>query len=242
MRVYLHTFGCKANQYDSEVVRQALEDAGAAVVDDPALADAAVVNSCTVTHVGEAKMRGLVRRLARGRPGIRTVIMGCAASVDDGTLARLPGVAAVQGGSEPTAVLGTLGLPGATAASPLRRFARGARAWLKIQDGCDEHCTFCATVIARGRNRSRPPWEIVTEARLLAEHAEEIVLTGVHIGGYGKDLAGTVRRSAGPPVPAALSTLVERLIADVPRVRFRLSSIEDNRGRRAARGVDDRVP
>jgi len=233
-RVYLHTFGCKANQYDSEVVRQALEDAGAAVVDDPAVADAAVVNSCTVTHVGEAKMRGLVRRLARGRPDMRTVIMGCAASVDDGTLARLPGVAAVHGGTEPNAVLDALGLSLPTAPSPLRRFARGARAWLKIQDGCDEHCTFCATVIARGRNRSRPPAEIVAEARLLAEHAEEIVLTGVHIGGYGRDVDGAVRRSAGAPVRAGLSTLVERLIADVPRVRFRLSSIE-------ATEVDERL-
>jgi threonylcarbamoyladenosine tRNA methylthiotransferase MtaB len=231
-RVYLHTFGCKANQYDSELVRQALEDAGAIVVDDPALADAAVVNSCTVTHVGEAKMRGLVRRLARRRPGVRTVIMGCAAAVDDGTLARLPGVVAVHGGPDPDAVMGALAVKSASSTSLLRRFARGTRAWLKIQDGCDEHCTFCATVIARGRNRSRTPSEIVAEARLLAQHAEEIVLTGVHIGGYGVDLeaAAGQRGSAA----AGLSTLVEHLIAEVPRVRFRLSSVE-------ATEVDDRL-
>jgi threonylcarbamoyladenosine tRNA methylthiotransferase MtaB len=223
-RVYLHTFGCKANQYDSEIVRQALEDAGAALVDDPARADAAVVNSCTVTHVGEAKMRGLVRRLARRRPGLRTVIMGCAASVDDGALARLPGVVAVQGGADPDAVLTALGVTATAAPALLRRFARGTRAWLKIQDGCDEHCTFCATVIARGRNRSRTPGEIVAEARLLADHVEEIVLTGVHIGGYGRDLDGAAgERGSGA---AGLSSLVEGLIADVPRVRFRLSSVE----------------
>ena len=86
-KVYLHTFGCKANQYDTEVVRQALESAGAAVVDDPSLADAAVINSCTVTHVGERKMRGHVRQIARANEGLRTVVMGCAAALDDGTIA-----------------------------------------------------------------------------------------------------------------------------------------------------------
>jgi threonylcarbamoyladenosine tRNA methylthiotransferase MtaB len=218
-RVYLHTFGCKTNQYDTEVVRQALEDAGAVIVDDPHLADAAVVNSCTVTHVGEAKMRGLVRRLARGRPAIRTVVMGCAAAVDDGRLTRLPGVVAVQGGADAVSVLHALGFPSTRVGAHLRRFAQGARAWLKIQDGCDEHCTFCATVLARGASRSRPADELVAEARLLAESAEEIVLTGVHIGTYGGE-GRKGRESSG------LGALVERLVSEVPRVRFRLSSVE----------------
>jgi threonylcarbamoyladenosine tRNA methylthiotransferase MtaB len=222
--VYLHTFGCKANQYDSEVVRQALEDAGVAVVDDPARADTAVVNSCTVTHVGEAKMRGFVRRLARAKPGLRTVVMGCAAAVDDGRIAALPGVTGVVGGADPAAVLHALGVRAPVPSAPLRRFGRGTRAWLKIQDGCDEHCTFCATTVARGDNRSRLPRDLVAEARLLAGHAAEIVLTGVHIGTYGRDL--------GPETN--LGTLVERLIADVPAVRFRLSSVE-------ATEVDDRL-
>jgi threonylcarbamoyladenosine tRNA methylthiotransferase MtaB len=223
-RVYLHTFGCKANQYDSEVVRQALEEAGAAVVDHPGAATLAVVNSCTVTHVGEARMRGLVRRLARGRPDIRTVVMGCAAAVDDGTIAALPGVAGVVGGADPGRVLRALGLEPVVAAGPLRRFERGSRAWLKIQDGCDEHCTFCATTIARGANRSRLPGDLVEEARQLSEQAAEIVLTGVHIGTYGRDLGdGTT-----------LATLVEALIAGVAGVRFRLSSVE-------ATEVDDRL-
>jgi len=233
-RVYLHTFGCKTNQYDTEVVRQALEDAGATIVEDPQAADAAVVNSCTVTHVGEAKMRGLVRRLARGRPAIRTVVMGCAAAVDGGSLARLPGVVAVQGGADARAVLHALGLPPTGVASQLRRFAQGARAWLKIQDGCDEHCTFCATVVARGANRSRPAADIVAEARRLAEHAEELVLTGVHIGTYGLDRGdgasgrgGRANRSSGQPLNrSGLGHLVERLVREVPRVRFRLSSVE----------------
>jgi threonylcarbamoyladenosine tRNA methylthiotransferase MtaB len=214
MRVFLHTFGCKANQYDTELVRLAVERAGATVVTDPRAADAAVVNSCTVTHVAEAKMRGLVRRMARGRQHPRTVVMGCAAAVDDGAIAALPGVAGVVPGADVHGVLRALGLP--VAGGPmLDRFAREGRAWLRIQDGCDEHCTFCATTLARGANRSRAPAEIVAEATSLAARHAEIVLTGIHIGTYGGDLDGV-----------CLSSLVEHLVADVPGVRFRLSSIE----------------
>ena len=223
-RVYLHTFGCKANQYDTEVIRQALESAGATAVDDPYEADLAVVNSCTVTHVSESKMRGLVRRIGRGNGGARTVVTGCAAELDDGTIAALPGVSHVIGGADPRRVLAALGLASERLEPLLRDFKRGARAWLKIQDGCDEHCTFCATTLARGQNRSRSPEEIVLEASALAGAHAEIVLTGVHIGTYGADRDDR----------ASLSTLVERLVTAVPGVRFRLSSIE-------ATEIDDRL-
>jgi threonylcarbamoyladenosine tRNA methylthiotransferase MtaB len=98
---------------------------------------------------------------------------------------------------------------------PAARTAQStARAVLRIQDGCDEHCTFCITTIARGGSRSRPAAELVAEAAALAERHPEIVLTGIHIGGYGAD-AGT-----------SLGALVTRLVHEVPRVRFRLSSLE----------------
>jgi threonylcarbamoyladenosine tRNA methylthiotransferase MtaB len=223
-RVFLHTFGCKANQYDTEVLRQALESVGAAVVDDPGAADAAVVNSCTVTHVSEAKMRGLVRRLARRNEAVRTVVTGCAAALDEGAIATLPGVVGVVGGADPGRVLELLGLPSEGVDPVLRTFGRGSRVWLKVQDGCDEHCTFCATTLARGASRSRPVDEVVREAAALAAGHEELVLTGVHIGSYGSDLAESV----------ALSGLVERIITAVPRVRVRLSSLE-------ATEVDDRL-
>ena len=224
MRFYLHTFGCKANQYDSEAVRQALESAGAQAVNDPDAADFAIVNSCTVTHTGEAKMRGFVRRLSRGRPRLQTVIMGCAAALDDGALASLPGVVSVVAGSDPIDVLSAVGLDMDQVDPILRSFARGTRAWLKIQDGCDEHCTFCATTLARGANWSRPVQDIVREAQVLSEAHEEIVLTGVHIGTYGKDLDDT----------SCLGSMVERLISQVPGTRFRLSSVE-------ATEVDERI-
>ena len=110
MNVYFHTFGCKANQYDTAVVRQAFADQGATVVDDAAAADVAVVNSCTVTHESEAKLRRFVRRLARQSERLETVVIGCAAARDAGAIAALPGVRAVVGGAEPTRVLRAAGI------------------------------------------------------------------------------------------------------------------------------------
>jgi threonylcarbamoyladenosine tRNA methylthiotransferase MtaB len=235
MRIYFHTFGCKTNQYDTEAVRQALESAGAVSVDAPEHADVAVVNSCTVTHVGEAKMRSFVRRLHRRRPELDTVVMGCAAALDDGTIAGLPGVTSVLGGVDPAAVLDAVGLAAEPIDPILRAFPRGARAWVKIQDGCDEHCTFCATTVARGANRSRPIDEIVREAQVLGAHHQEIVLTGVHIGTYGGDLHPAT----------SLGTLVEELVARAPGPRFRVSSVEatevDERLMELLTGAPDRL-
>lgn len=227
MNVYFHTFGCKANQYDTERVRQAFADAGVTVVDAPEGADLAVVNSCTVTQESEAKLRRYVRHQARA--GRDTIVMGCAAALDGGTLASLPRVRAVVGGADPEPVLRAAGVVATRVDPVLRRFAGSARGWLKIQDGCDEHCTFCATTIARGANRSRAAADIVAEARALAEHHAELVLTGVHIGTYGKDRDGGVEKGEG-----SLGVLLDTLVTSVPEVRFRLSSIE-------ATEVDDRI-
>jgi len=221
VNVYFHTFGCKANQYDTALVRQAFADQGVVVVDDPAAADLAVVNSCTVTHESEAKLGRLVRRLARRVGRLETVVMGCAAARDGGAIAALPSVRAVVGGADPARVLEAAGFRAPRVDPVLRRFPANARGWLKIQDGCDEHCTFCATTIARGANRSRGIPELVREAQALAEHHAEIVLTGVHIGTYGQDRP-------------TLGALLEALISAVPQVRFRLSSIE-------ATEVDDTI-
>ena len=210
MKVYFHTFGCKANQYDTDQVRQAFEASGAGLVDDPALADLTVINSCTVTGESEVKLRRFVRHLAKtGRA--ETIVMGCAAALDDGAIAALPGVRAVVANADPEAVLRAAGV--GVQLTPGRRpgvSRERTRALLKIQDGCDEHCTFCATTLARGDNRSRGVAELVDEARALAEHHAEVVLTGVHIGTYAP----------------SLGKLLESLITAVPSVRFRLSSVE----------------
>ena len=224
MNVYFHTFGCKANQYDTDRVRQAFNASGAVEVDDPALAHFAVINSCTVTGESEVKLRRFVRHIAKSGDA-RTIVMGCAAALDDGTIAALPSVQAVVANAEPEDVLAAAGISFPLAA--LRRGGQGVRtrALLKIQDGCDEHCTFCATTLARGANRSRSVAELIEEARALAEHHAEIVLTGVHIGGWGL---------GSQPQSQSLGQLVEHLIEAVPQVRFRLSSVE-------ATEVDDTV-
>lgn len=217
MKIYLRTFGCRANHYDTEAVRAMAEAAGHSVVADVGDADVAVFNSCAVTAQAEAELRKVVRRAARERPTLRSVVMGCAAALDDTRpsalrIRALPGVSHVLAGADLPGIAGALGVEEPTA---IRTHAQsGARALLRIQDGCDEHCTFCATTLARGANRSRPIDELVEEAAALSERHSEIVITGIHIGTYGRDVGTT------------LDALLQRLIRDVPVVRFRLSSIE----------------
>jgi threonylcarbamoyladenosine tRNA methylthiotransferase MtaB len=205
---------------------------------DPSAADLAVVNSCTVTEESEIKLRRFVRRLARrpnGRGPIETVVMGCAAARDDGTLRALPSVSAVVAGADTAAVLQAAGFATPRVDPVLRRFGSNHRGWLKIQDGCDEHCSFCATTLARGANRSRPIPELVEEARALSQHHAELLRSyqdrrissrpgrGPGVGPKGLPLAPP---RAGARGQSSLGELLEALITAVPSVRFRLSSIE----------------
>ena len=220
MKVYLRTFGCRANQYDSEQVRALVEGAGGTIVEDPSDADAAVFNSCAVTTEAEVELRKGIRKAARANASLRTVVMGCAAALDHGQIASLPTVSGVVPGGDAFEVARALGL--APAPGTVVPMQHGTRALLRIQEGCDEHCTFCATTMARGANRSRSADDLVFEATRLSEHHPEIVLTGIHIGTWGRDIGQT------------LGSLVQRLVRDVPNVRFRLSSVE-------ATEVDDRL-
>jgi threonylcarbamoyladenosine tRNA methylthiotransferase MtaB len=177
-----------------------------------------VFNSCAVTAEAEAELRKVVRRAGKDRPGLRSVVMGCAAALDDErptptSIRALPTVQRVVGGADFVAIADALDLKHVDSRI-LTRSQSGTRALLRIQDGCDEHCTFCATTMARGPNRSRPVEDIVREAVALAEHHREIVITGIHIGTYGTD------------IDSSLSRLMERLVRDVRGARFRLTSIE----------------
>lgn len=229
-RVYFHTFGCRANQYDTERMRQLLERRGCVPVSDPKAADAIVINSCTVTNNADSELRRYVRRLGRvAGVSVPVVVAGCAAAVGAEAIRSLEGVRAVVPGQDPEAVATALGvLPRSgdeLGPSILERCARGTRAWLKVQDGCDLRCSYCAIRIARGRSRSRPPQEIVAEALALSESHPEISLTGIHIGLYGKDLR---------PERVSFTALLELLLERVPDVRFRIGSLECNQ-------LDDRI-
>ncbi len=213
VRVYLQTFGCRANQYDSEAVAALVVSGGGVLVASAEDADVAVFNSCAVTAAAEADLRQQVRRAAKRNPSLQSIVMGCAAARSGEQIRALPTVSTVVPGAE----LGAIGAALGFAADAVVRSAgaqRGTRGLLRIQDGCDEHCTFCATTLARGANRSRPLETLVAEAAMLAEHHPEIVVTGIHIGTYGSDIA------------SSLGVLVAALVTRVPAVRFRLSSVE----------------
>ena len=217
MKVLLRTYGCRANQYDTEAVRSLLAAAGVEETIHPSEADFAVFNSCTVTAAAEADLRSDVRAARSANPRIQSVVMGCAAGIPNrnesaAPLATLPGVISIVPGADLTAIGVALGLPSSVSRTPSAQ--TGARALLRIQDGCDEHCTFCATTIARGASRSRSVESLVEEASRLADAHPEIVVTGIHIGTYGVD------------INSSLGQLMETLIARVQRVRFRLTSIE----------------
>lgn len=232
MRVYYHTFGCKANQYDTERMRQEAEARGARTADALDEADVVVVNTCTVTNQADADARRFVRRIHRERPDARIVVAGCSAALRPDAYRGLAGVREVVRGQDAVAVASAVVPPalvqlelGASldridsepiGGELLRKRRGAARGWLKVQDGCDRKCSFCATRLARGASRSRPVAEVVAEARVLAASHAEVVVTGIHIGHYGRDL----------DPPTTLSRLCARLLDAVPHVRFRLGSIE----------------
>jgi len=167
-RIYFHTFGCRTNQYDTERIRQLFELRGCETVGNLADADAVVVNSCTVTQGADSELRRYVRAVGRltGRD-TPVVVAGCAAAVAAEAIGGLEGVRAVVPGQDPEAVANSLGVvarhESEAAPTLLDRASRGTRAWLKVQDGCDLNCSYCIIRVARGRNRSRSPDEIVEE-------------------------------------------------------------------------------
>jgi threonylcarbamoyladenosine tRNA methylthiotransferase MtaB len=233
VRVLLRTFGCRANQYDTETVRAMVLAAGHELAEGAADADVAVFNSCAVTADAEADLRQQVRRAARENSALASVVMGCAAALpSSAAIAALPGVRAVVPGADFAAIARAVGLPSSVVGARPASQA-GTRAVLRVQDGCDEHCTFCVTTLARGANRSRDMALLVDEASALADRHPEIVITGIHIGGYGADLG------------LSLGVLVEQLVDRVPRVRFRLSSVEAtevcDRLAELMRGAPDRL-
>ncbi len=220
MRVYLTTLGCKLNQSEAESWARSLAAAGCEIVDDPANADLSIVNTCTVTHIAARKSRQRVRQCARANPQAQVVVTGCYAEVCPSQAGGLPGVNWVVGTAGKEQLVETicarLGLTPPGAPLRMQRLPGGhTRAFVKIQDGCDNACTYCIVRVARGTQRSRPSQAIIAE--ILAREAEgykEIVLTGVHIGAYGRDCGET------------LAGLVVEILERTQFPRLRLSSIE----------------
>lgn len=210
MKIYLDSLGCRLNQSEIEDMASRFVAAGHEIVTDPVAAELCVVNTCAVTVEAGRKSRRLIRQLHRANPESRIIATGCFAHLEPDVTARLPGVVRVVSNDKKDAVAPQIDAP------PLPPGTMRTRAFVKAQDGCNNRCTFCVTTLARGKSRSRLAHEIIDEINALAAVGyHEVVLTGVHLGAYGRDLDG-------PGLDALVRAVLDE--TDVPRVR--LSSLE----------------
>ncbi len=218
----LVTLGCKVNQYETQLVREALLRAGfrEAAAQEPA--DLSVLNTCTVTENADSRGRQVVRQMARENPATQTIVMGCYATREPDSLAALPNVIeVVPDKRELPDVLLRLGV--SEFPTGISRFDGHKRAFVKVQDGCLLKCSYCIIPHVRPRLESRSPDDIEDEVRRLLDYGyREIVLTGIHVGHYGVD---TTRGRSGRE-PFRLWHLFQRLDRIPGKWRLRLSSIE----------------
>jgi threonylcarbamoyladenosine tRNA methylthiotransferase MtaB len=223
MKIYLDSIGCRLNQSEIEKYASQFRAAGHEIVDQPAEADYVVINTCAVTAEAAADSRSHIRRAARANPG-QVVVTGCWSTLDAPGALALPGVTrVVPNAQKDHLVAALLQLPEETfdleplAREPLPGAHLRTRAFLKVQDGCDNHCTFCITRVARGHGRSRPLADVLRDVQAAVDGgAQEVVLTGVHLGSWGQDFEQ----------PAGLYALVAAVLEKSNVARLRLSSLE----------------
>jgi threonylcarbamoyladenosine tRNA methylthiotransferase MtaB len=218
MKYYLDSLGCRLNQSEMEKLARQLAGRGCELVPDPAEANISILNTCAVTREAERKSRRRARQIHRANPTGEVVLTGCYATLAPAETARLPGVTRVvdNGDKEQLSDLLQPGSEMASRESSGRLPGGRTRAFVKVQDGCDNRCTYCATTIARGPATSRPIEEVVTEIRALeAAGYMEVVLTGVQLGNYGHGNADT-----------GLHELVATILRETGMPRLRLSSLE----------------
>src|SRR5579875_424514 len=215
------TFGCRLNAYESEVMRKLARDAG--------MANTVIVNTCAVTAEAERQARQAIRKARHSHPDAHIIVTGCAAQIHHERFAAMAEVDRVLGNAEkltPAAycdnservTVADIQAVKETALHLIDGFAARSRAFVQVQQGCDHRCTFCIIPYGRGPSRSAPIGRIVEQVRLLVERGvQEIVLTGVDITDYGKDLPGR----------PTLGQMARRLLAAVPGLkRLRLSSLD----------------
>ncbi|GGB04563.1 tRNA (N(6)-L-threonylcarbamoyladenosine(37)-C(2))-methylthiotransferase MtaB [Macrococcus hajekii] len=203
--VAFHTLGCKVNHYETEAIWQLFKEDGYDRVEFETNADVYVINTCTVTNTGDKKSRQVIRRAIRRNPDAVICVTGCYAQTSSAEIMDIPGVDVVVGTQDRNKMLPYIEefkearqpINGVTNIMKNRTyeeldvpyFTDRTRASLKIQEGCNNFCTFCIIPWARGLMRSRDPQEVVRQAGQLVQSGyQEIVLTGIHTGGYGEDL------------------------------------------------------
>lgn len=203
--IAFHTLGCKVNHYETEAIWQIFKKEGYERVDFEARADVYVINTCTVTNTGDKKSRQVIRRAVRKNPDAIVCVTGCYAQISPGEVLEIPGVDIVIGTQdrqkilkfveeykktrEPINAVGNIMKNRVFEEMDVPAFTDRTRASLKIQEGCNNFCTFCIIPWARGLMRSRDPKDVIHQAQQLVDAGyKEIVLTGIHTGGYGEDL------------------------------------------------------
>jgi threonylcarbamoyladenosine tRNA methylthiotransferase MtaB len=213
-RVRILTLGCKVNQCDSDEIAQALAARGYDLAGRGETAATYIINTCTVTAVADAKARKLIRRMGREHPEATLIVTGCLAQREPFGLLDLPGVAAVVPNARKHLLPDLLpGLP--RPLFPQTYLPSRTRAFIKIQDGCDHRCAYCAVPDARGAPKSKSLSQVLAEIGALAETGvQELVLCGIRLGAYGRERGGP-----------SLAELLQQL-RDLPIPRIRLSSIE----------------
>jgi len=229
MRVYLEALGCKLNQSEMETLARRFRAVGHRIASRAEEADICVLNTCTVTHMAARKSRQALRRLRRSNPHALLIATGCYAEMSPAEIEALGCTDLIFGNADKASILALLAaqMPDLVPASRagqglpvpkpgrLPREVSRTRALVKIQDGCDNACTYCTVRIARGPSVSKPRQEIVEEIRRRVEEGyQEVILTGVHIGCYGRD--------RGDSLPG----LVGAILSETDIARLRLSSIE----------------
>jgi len=231
--VAFHTLGCKVNHYETEAIWQLFKQEGYERVDFESRSDVYIINTCTVTNTGDKKSRQVIRRAIRKNPDAVICVTGCYAQTSPAEIMAIPGVDIVIGTQDrvkmleyinqykeerqPINAVGNIMKSRVYEELDVPSFTDRTRASLKIQEGCNNFCTFCIIPWARGLMRSRDPKEVIHQAQQLVEAGyKEIVLTGIHTGGYGEDLKDY-----------NLALLLSELEANVKGLkRLRISSIE----------------
>ncbi|HEX4232080.1 MAG TPA: tRNA (N(6)-L-threonylcarbamoyladenosine(37)-C(2))-methylthiotransferase MtaB [Bryobacteraceae bacterium] len=232
-RVFTHNFGCRASQADGAAMEASLEERGYTPVQDRSVADLIVVNTCTVTHAADVDARRFIRGLHRDHPDARILVTGCYAQRAPEELAGIEGVTWVVGNSHKSQIAGIVAGPDAEyhgqivagdisavtqfSATPVNDIrADRTRPNLKVQDGCSNRCSFCIIPSVRGRSRSAPLQSILDQVGDLAARYCEVVLSGINLGRWGRDL---------PDRPRFLD-LLRAALDNTPIRRLRISSVE----------------
>ena len=229
-----YTLGCKVNQYETEAMTESFENAGYEIVDYSEFADVYIINTCTVTNMGDRKSRQIIRRAREKNPEALVAVVGCYSQTAPGEVLEIPEVSLVVGTDERSRMVELVEYAMEKEEKlnmvndimkvrefeemPIKSYKSRTRAFLKIQEGCDQYCTYCIIPYARGHIRSRKPDSIIAEVKELAENGfREIVLTGIHVASYGKDLGNT-----------SLIDIIEKVHEIDGIRRIRMSSVDPN--------------